>query len=357
MSLTPFGIRWQYSKPTTSSPPQHAPGRSGREPRRSIGGPMTPTPTRPQAHAEPRRFVRHLGGSTLRRLRSDSCLGLSIVIGWARIRSRRGMASGRNSDLPGELRHADEPPRRRRSARRHAAGDRPGRCPGPALRGDVRPRHRPPLRRRGPLPAPGPHGLRLRRHRAGGAGRPEPGPPPRRPGCLRAGLPACPPGLVLPPALGRRPGDRPVLRPHRLRRLPQRRHVGRQRGGDAGGDRRGVLPRPAPRARDVRTSPGRGDAPGRSGDRGCPLRGRDGRRLCPCIPSGRRHRSCLAEARRVVRACRTGAAIDRAMELGRARGHHPERRPRRAGRRGTSSPRWHSPPSASCGTGTTRCGP
>ena len=62
---------------------------------------------------------------------------------------------------------------------------------------------------------------------------------------LRAGLPPVAAGLVLPAPLGRRDGDDPLLRPDRPGALPQRSRVGRQRGGDAGGGHRGVLPRPA----------------------------------------------------------------------------------------------------------------
>ena len=59
--------------------------------------------------------------------------------------------------------------------------------------------------------------------------------------------------LVLPVAVGRRPGDRAIVRPHCAWHLTQRRHVGGQWCGDASRDRRGVFPRSDRSASCVRT--------------------------------------------------------------------------------------------------------
>src|SRR5262245_37497015 len=102
--------------------------------------------------------------------------------------------------------------------------------PRPAVRGDVGPGHRPAVRGRRSLPPPGSDRVRLRRHGAVGPRRPEPRPPPRRRRRLRPGVPPFAPRLVLPPAVGRRAGDGPVLRPHRDGALTQRGEVGGQWG-------------------------------------------------------------------------------------------------------------------------------
>ena len=128
------------------------------------------------------------------------------------------------------------------------------------------------------------------------------------------GLPPLATGLVLPPALGRRAGDHPLLRPDHPGPAAERGDVGRQRGGDAGGDRRRVFPGPARRAPGVRPGAGRGDPPGRPSGRGA-LYVAEVAASCARTPVNSSPTERVAEARSVVEHPELGAAIDRAMEL------------------------------------------